>query len=60
VVIDDLGLDRVHAAEVIRLPGPLTLSFMTYANNLVQQTEIARRAAHELFSARADGSGRSA
>jgi polysaccharide deacetylase 2 family uncharacterized protein YibQ len=49
VVIDDLGLDRTRTAEVIRLPGPLTLSFMTYANDLAQQTEIARRAGHELF-----------
>jgi polysaccharide deacetylase 2 family uncharacterized protein YibQ len=49
VVIDDLGLDRARTAEVIRLPGPLTLSFMTYANDLAQQTEIARRAGHELF-----------
>jgi uncharacterized protein len=49
VVIDDLGLDRARTAEVIRLRGPLTLSFMTYANDLAQQTEIARRAGHELF-----------
>jgi polysaccharide deacetylase 2 family uncharacterized protein YibQ len=49
VVIDDLGLDRARTAEVIRLRGPLTLSFMTYASDLAQQTEIARRAGHELF-----------
>jgi hypothetical protein len=49
VVIDDLGLDRARTAEVIRLPGPLTLSFMTYADELAQQTEMARRAGHELF-----------
>jgi polysaccharide deacetylase 2 family uncharacterized protein YibQ len=49
VVIDDLGLDRARTAEVIRLHGPLTLSFMTYASDLVQQTETARRAGHELF-----------
>jgi len=49
VVIDDLGLDRARTAEVIRLRGPLTLSFMTYANNLAQQTEMARRAGQELF-----------
>jgi polysaccharide deacetylase 2 family uncharacterized protein YibQ len=49
VVIDDLGLDRVRTAEMIRLRGPLTLSFKTYANDLAQQTEMARRAGHELF-----------
>jgi len=49
IVLDDLGLDRVRTAEAIRLPGPLTLSFMTYANDLEEQTEAARRAGHELF-----------
>jgi polysaccharide deacetylase 2 family uncharacterized protein YibQ len=49
VVIDDLGLDRARTAELIRLLGPLTLSFMTYASDLAQQTEIAHRAGHELF-----------
>ncbi len=49
VVIDDLGLDRARTAEVIRLRGPLTLSFMTYANDLAHQTETARQAGHELF-----------
>jgi uncharacterized protein len=49
VVIDDLGLDRVRTAAVIGLPGALTLSFMTYASELAQQTEAAREAGHELF-----------
>jgi polysaccharide deacetylase 2 family uncharacterized protein YibQ len=49
VVIDDLGLDRARTAEVIRLLGPLTLSFMTCASDLAHQIEIARRAGHELF-----------
>ncbi len=49
IVFDDLGLDRARTAEVVRLPGPLTLSFMTYASDLPQQTEAARRAGHELF-----------
>ena len=49
VVLDDLGLDRARTAAAIRLPGPLTLSFMTYARDLPQQTEMARRAGHELF-----------
>jgi hypothetical protein len=35
--------------EVVRLRGPLTLSFMTYAKELGQQTDWARRAGHELF-----------
>jgi len=49
IVLDDLGLDRARTAETIRLGGPLTLSFMTYANDLAAQTTAARRAGHELL-----------
>jgi polysaccharide deacetylase 2 family uncharacterized protein YibQ len=49
VVIDDLGLDRRRTAAVIRLPGPLTLSFMTYAQDLAAQSERARRAGEEIL-----------
>src|SRR3984893_18706419 len=49
IVFDDLGLDRVRTAEATRLRGPLTMSFMTYAGDLAEQTEAARRAGHELF-----------
>src|SRR6266404_6030481 len=49
IVLDDLGLDRARTAEAIRLRGPLTMSFMTYANDLGEQTEAARRGGHELF-----------
>ena len=30
IVIDDLGIDRPRTARAIQLPGPLTLSFLTY------------------------------
>ena len=49
IVLDDLGLDRVRSAEAIRLHGPLTLSFMTYASELPAQTQAAHRAGHELL-----------
>ena len=49
VVIDDLGLDRRRTAAVIALPGPLTLSFMTYALDLPDQAEAGRRAGGELL-----------
>ena len=49
IVFDDLGLDRARTAEAIRLRGPLTTSFMTYAGDLGEQTNAARRAGHELF-----------
>jgi uncharacterized protein len=49
IVLDDLGLDRARSAKAIGLHGPLTLSFMTYANDLAAQTQAARRAGHELL-----------
>jgi polysaccharide deacetylase 2 family uncharacterized protein YibQ len=49
IVIDDLGLDRRRTAAVIALPGPLTLAFMTYAQNLPDQVEAGRRAGDELL-----------
>lgn len=49
IVIDDLGLDRRRARLTADLPGPLTLAFMAYAENLPQQAETARNAGHELM-----------
>ncbi len=49
VVIDDLGLDRKRTERVSNLHGPLTLSFMTYAHDLDQQTALARAHGHELM-----------
>lgn len=49
IVIDDMGLDKKRSARAAGLPGPLTLSYLTYANDLPAQTEAARRAGHELM-----------
>jgi polysaccharide deacetylase 2 family uncharacterized protein YibQ len=49
VVIDDLGLDRKRSAEIMALSGPLTLSFLTYAQDLDQQTALGRARGHELM-----------
>ncbi len=49
VVIDDMGLDKTRTARVIALPGPLTTSFLTYADDLETQTRAARKAGHELL-----------
>jgi len=49
VVIDDLGLNRRNTVRTIRLPGPLTLAFMTYAEQLERQTSQAHAAGHELM-----------
>lgn len=49
VVIDDMGLDRKRSARAVNLAGPLTLSFLTYADDLSGQTAAARAAGHELL-----------
>jgi hypothetical protein len=49
VVIDDLGLNRPNAREMLALPGPLTLAFMTYAPSPGDLTRAARAAGHELL-----------
>jgi len=49
VVIDDLGLDLARTARVSALPGPLTLSFMAYANDLPAQTMAGSAFGHELM-----------
>ncbi len=49
VVIDDLGLDKLRTRRAIGLTGPLTLSFLSYADGLKRQTAAAKKAGHELF-----------
>lgn len=49
IVIDDMGLDRKRSARVVGLPGPLTLAWLPYANDLPSQTRAARAAGHELM-----------
>jgi polysaccharide deacetylase 2 family uncharacterized protein YibQ len=49
VVVDDLGLDRRNADRVASLPGPLTLAFLTYADDVAVQARAARAAGHELL-----------
>lgn len=49
VVIDDLGVDRRRSEKVVGLPGPLTLAWMTYAENLRGITQSARNRGHELM-----------
>jgi polysaccharide deacetylase 2 family uncharacterized protein YibQ len=49
IVIDDMGLDHARSARAIALPGPLTLSFMPYAEELEVQTHAARLNGHELL-----------
>jgi polysaccharide deacetylase 2 family uncharacterized protein YibQ len=49
IVIDDLGLDRKRTERTIALPGPLTLSFLAYANDLPHLGAEGHRAGHELM-----------
>jgi polysaccharide deacetylase 2 family uncharacterized protein YibQ len=49
IVIDDLGVDKARTARTIRLRGPLTLSFLTYAGGLKELTAAAKAAGHELM-----------
>lgn len=49
IVIDDAGLDRKNTARAIALPGPVTLSFMSYAGELAEQSRAARGAGHEVM-----------
>lgn len=49
VVIDDLGVDRKRSARIVTLPGPLTLAWLPYAQDLREQAKAARAKGHELL-----------
>ena len=49
VVIDDLGVDIARTRRAMEMSGPLTLSFLAYANNLGPQTEVGRKNGHEIW-----------
>lgn len=50
IVIDDMGVDRKRSKRMWQDVGaPLTLSFMTYADDLPAQTGAARAKGHELM-----------
>lgn len=49
VVIDDLGVDKRRSERVITLRPPLTLAWMTYAEDLPRVTLAAHQRGHELM-----------
>jgi polysaccharide deacetylase 2 family uncharacterized protein YibQ len=49
IVIDDVGLDRPRSKRAWELPGPLTMSFLPYANDLGEQARTARAHNKELM-----------
>lgn len=50
IVIDDMGLDRPRALQMIALRGPLTVSLMTYADNLPELVKQAHDGGHEVMA----------
>jgi polysaccharide deacetylase 2 family uncharacterized protein YibQ len=50
IVIDDMGVDRTRSLRMVDLPGPLTLSVMTYADGVADLAGRARRAGHEVMA----------
>jgi len=49
VIIDDMGVDRKRSERIAALPGPLTLSYMTYAGHVGEQAAAAGAHGHELM-----------
>ncbi len=49
VIIDDMGLDRRRSAAIMALPGPLTISFMSYAEDMAHQEAEAKAHGHEIM-----------
>ena len=50
IVIDDMGLDQRRSGRVLALPGPLTVSYLTYADDLNAQAQRAIDAGHEVMA----------
>ncbi|MBL4837564.1 MAG: divergent polysaccharide deacetylase family protein [Kordiimonadaceae bacterium] len=49
IVIDDVGLSYDVSMSMTEMKGPLTLSFLPYADMLPQQTQALKGAGHELM-----------
>lgn len=49
IIIDDMGMDRVHSKEITTLPGPLTLSYMPYPPHIRDEVADGRAAGDEIM-----------
>ncbi|MFN0024148.1 MAG: divergent polysaccharide deacetylase family protein [Parvularculaceae bacterium] len=49
VVFDDVGIDRRGFDTLMALPGPLTLSFLPYANEVQAMADAARARGHAIL-----------
>ncbi|WP_162530349.1 divergent polysaccharide deacetylase family protein [Rhodovastum atsumiense] len=47
IMIDDMGVNRVQSDRAVRLPAPLTLSWLPYAANVTDQAAIGAANGHE-------------
>ncbi len=50
IVIDDMGIDKKRSARVMRLPAPLTLSFLPYATHVQEQVDAARARGYAIMA----------
>ncbi|MDF1587196.1 divergent polysaccharide deacetylase family protein [Marinimicrococcus flavescens] len=49
IIIDDVGVAQGWARRAVRLPAPVTLAFLPYADHLPELTAEARANGHEIF-----------
>lgn len=49
IILDDMGVDRRATQNALRLPGPLTFSFLPYAKEIDQLTAAAESAGGEIM-----------
>ncbi|OSQ48750.1 hypothetical protein TALK_07375 [Thalassospira alkalitolerans] len=49
IIIDDAGLDQPRTARAVKLPGPVTISYLPYARDLQHQVNDARAHGHEIM-----------
>ena len=49
VIIDDMGIDKQHTKDILDIPAPLTVSFITYASDLEALADHARKSGKEIM-----------
>jgi len=49
LIFDDVGIDRAAFGEIMRLPGPLTLSFLPYAKDVQALVDTAKARGDEIM-----------
>jgi polysaccharide deacetylase 2 family uncharacterized protein YibQ len=49
LVIDDMGVDRKRSAQALKLPAPVTMSYLPYGRKIKEQVAAAQKAGHEIL-----------